>query len=255
MGKWWGISDPESGQRPIVPWVDQGESEMHAKVNQIGGNDKPSAEKLVEQMREHLAEAVQALSRGEDEVALTRLQVVQEIKHQLWLDLMPRVRVLARRLALFTRRKAGLTEDDLVGEAYVKFLKVLRCWDAGRGASVTGWVLFTLSRYFIQLGRAGRWVRVEDLDRLEAACPTRGASLPCRVELDDIIDRLLPDDPQRQRKQQVFRMYWFEGWTMPDLARQESVSVSTIHHWLTQIGTAFAELYLAGDAADQRAAG
>lgn len=204
---------------------------------------KGCAEELLLTMRARVAEAREALAEADEEKALALLQQALAMKHRLWEDLTPRVRVLARKFAPYTRRKAGLSEDDLAQEAYFKFVKVIRLWDPARGVSVPGWVLFSLGRHFIQLGRAGRLVSTEDIERL---VPTaRRRTMPCRLEFEDLIERLLPNDRRRARKRRLFRRYWFEGWNMSELARQEKVAVSTIHKWLGQTGAAFAELFVA----------
>lgn len=200
-------------------------------------------EELLLNLRAKLLKGRQALLDDHEEQAVPLLQAALALKEQLWSRLTPKVQMLARRFAPYTQRHAGLNEEDLLQEGYFKFRQVIRLWDASRGINVTGWVLFSLGRHFIQLGRKGKRTWQQDVNLLDHRGRGRVSSLFCRMEIEDVLETLHEQDARRDHKLRSFRRYWFEGWTMMELARQEEVSVSTMHKWLGQTGAAFAEKF------------
>jgi RNA polymerase sigma factor (sigma-70 family) len=207
---------------------------------------EPTDGALVESIRAGLKEASQALQQGEDERALRWLQQAVEQKRELWQRLRPQVQQLSRRFARYTERKAGLTEDDLQSEAFLKFSRVVCRWDSRRGASFRGWLALVLARYFCDLGRKRCLEQLPDnveetaLDRK----PGLAAGTP-RTDIEDVVGSLLVGDPRRELKIGVFKRYWFEQWTLAELAEQLTVSVGCIHRWLTEVKEAFADSFSA----------
>lgn len=202
-------------------------------------------EELAIEIRKELAAATKARERGDDEQAQQHEERALKLKCKLWAQLELQVLRLADRFAKYVQ-EAGVDVEDLRGEAYLKFNEVIARYNPKRGAKVWTWLEKVLGNYFIQLGRRQREEPREDIGELVA--PGEGEEELfdrelLRARIQEVIDSLLPDDPDRKKKILVFKLYWKEGWTIPELARRFDVAVGTIHNWLKQVEDAFRDKF------------
>jgi RNA polymerase sigma factor (sigma-70 family) len=198
-------------------------------------------EELAASIQQELAAAAAARERCDEKEAKQHERRALELKHELWARLEPRVRLLAGRFAHYAKR-AGMEVDDFVQEAYIKFDTVVLRYNPNRGAKVWTWLEKVLTNLFIQLGRGQREEPREDVGELTTLGEGESFDRELRrARILQVIDSLLPDDPNRERKILVFKLYWIEGWTIPELAQRFGVAVGTIHKWLKQVEDAFRE--------------
>jgi RNA polymerase sigma factor (sigma-70 family) len=193
---------------------------------------------LAEAIHGNLEEARAALERRDDERALQFLQQAVRRKHELWDRLEPQVRRLARAFAGYGRRAAHMGEDDFTQEAFLKFRRAVGRWDPSQGVGVQCYLQTVLRNHFVGLGRRGQHeLAGGDLDYRGSNWNSEDSQRQdARLEVQGILEGVLPDDPRREEKLLAFRRYYLEGgWTLTDLAEDFAVCVATMHRWVNQI--------------------
>jgi RNA polymerase sigma factor (sigma-70 family) len=200
-------------------------------------------ERLAGEIAQRLAAREAALKRGCRVAARRHAVRAGVLTQRLLRRLSPVVTPLCRRLAPYVR-PAGYGPDDLAQESFLGLLRALRLYVPSRGRSVRAFVRTVLVNRFIGLGRRRAAAAVAELEPL---LTDRGVEAARREALQgdvqDVLDSLLPDDPQRALKLWLFRQYYFAGYTLQELADRSGVKPTTVHRYLGLVRAAFRASY------------
>lgn len=146
---------------------------------------------------------------------------------------------LCRRFAEYARR-VGLDADDLRQEAFLAVLRAMPSFSPRRGRSVEAYLHTVLRNHFIGLGRRRTPAVVADVaPGLMAREAEESGRQRLRLEVNDVINSLLPEDPQRAFKIRLFRLYHLESWTFQELADEHEISLASAFKHVAQVRSAF----------------
>jgi RNA polymerase sigma factor (sigma-70 family) len=192
-----------------------------------GWND----EQVIDLINAALAEASCAsVTEGERQRLQGRARRMQDM---LFERLLPLSQSVIRRFTLYLRR-AGLEPEEMLGEAYIHFVRALPSFECSRGSKLRDWYRRVLSNRLIQLGRRGR--------RREREGPAQEVQLSLlafqrqelQVEVRDLLGQLLRHDRDRDRKVRLFAEHHLAGRSLQELAREVGASITTVHRWVEQ---------------------
>jgi RNA polymerase sigma factor (sigma-70 family) len=166
---------------------------------------------------------------------------IRNLKEELWTSCLDVVSNLAAR---YTRKSPHLRED-FINEGYLKFEQIVPTFDPDRGVPFRGYLCGCVQRHFQDKVRKRTEQLTDSVDDLPAADQDVDAGLrheEIAARIDEVLNRLLPRDKQRQRKIMAFRLRHLEGWSVEQIRawlNDEKTSANTISQWIHRVGKAF----------------
>ena len=157
---------------------------------------------------------------------------------------------IQRRIAAILRRRRGSNmalDDaellDMTQEALLALFendgRVLRSWDAERGAALPTFAALVGERVTLSILRSGRrsgWredpTLSEDLDAMGPSTPSHGAVVEDRQFLEALVDRLR--ETLNPRGRALFHAIYVDQKPLDEVARSHDMTVEAVYIWRTR---------------------